>query len=388
MPGAVSAHLVGVLVGLRREHPDELAVAAERDRLDAVLGLALLPRPQGAAEADEELRDLDVEELAGDQVAQPRAARSRAASPTANSEHAEGVHQGSHRAAVLQRVPRSVARAQASAASTSSTVRSALRAYVVAVQHRGHRVDDVDEGQLAGAEGLDAHLVGGVVDRRGGAAARPRLTRQAYGGEGLVVEREELPGLRTRPVDRRRGVRRAGRARPGPRAIGISIVGGLACASVEPSVNSTIECTTLVGCTTTSMRSNGMSKSRCASITSSPLLTSVAELIVTTGPMSQVGWSSASSGVTSASSSRRPAAEGSAAGGEHEAAYLLRAAAAQALRQRAVLAVDRHDLAGLGQRGHHGPADDQRLLVGQRQRVAGVQRRDGRPQAHGAGDRR
>ncbi len=80
---------------------------------------------------------------------------------------------------------------------------------------------------------------------------------------------------------------RSGQARP--RAIGISIVGGLACARVDPSVNSTIECTTLVGWTTTSIRSNGIPKSRWASITSRPLLTSVAELIVTTGPMSHVG---------------------------------------------------------------------------------------------------
>ena len=46
---------------------------------------------------------------------------------------------------------------------------------------------------------------------------------------------------------------RSGQARPS--AIGISIVGGLAWTSVEPSTNSTIECTTLVGWTTTSIRS-------------------------------------------------------------------------------------------------------------------------------------
>jgi hypothetical protein len=80
---------------------------------------------------------------------------------------------------------------------------------------------------------------------------------------------------------------RSGHARAS--AMGISMVGGLACTSVEPSTNSTIECTTLVGCTTTVIWSNGMPKSRCASITSRPLLTKVAELIVTTGPMSQVG---------------------------------------------------------------------------------------------------
>ena len=91
---------------------------------------------------------------------------------------------------------------------------------------------------------------------------------------------------------------------PRPRAMGIIIDGGEAWASVEPSWNSTIECTTDVGCTTTSIRSNGMPNSRCASITSSPLLTRVAELMVTNGPMSQVGCASACAGVTSCSSSR------------------------------------------------------------------------------------
>ena len=67
------------------------------------------------------------------------------------------------------------------------------------------------------------------------------------------------------------------------------MVGGLAWRIVEPSTNSTIEWTSLVGWTTTSMRSKGMSKSRWASITSSPLLTRVAELIVITGPIDQVG---------------------------------------------------------------------------------------------------
>lgn len=47
-----------------------------------------------------------------------------------------------------------------------------------------------------------------------------------------------------------------------------------------------------------------MSKSRCASITSRLLLTIVAELIVTTGPIAQVGCASACSEVTSCSESR------------------------------------------------------------------------------------
>ena len=86
-------------------------------------------------------------------------------------------------------------------------------------------------------------------------------------------------------------------------AIGSRMSGGLAWAMVAPSAKVTIEWTIDCGCTTTSMSAYGTPKSRCASMSSRPLLTSVAELIVTTGPMSQVGWARASSTVTSASSS-------------------------------------------------------------------------------------
>ena len=86
--------------------------------------------------------------------------------------------------------------------------------------------------------------------------------------------------------------------------MGSLMSGGDACAIVDPSTNSTIEWTTDCGWTTTWMRSNGTSKSRWASMTSRPLLTRVAELVVMTGPMAQVGCASACSGVTSASSSR------------------------------------------------------------------------------------
>ena len=89
-----------------------------------------------------------------------------------------------------------------------------------------------------------------------------------------------------------------------PRAIGSRMSGGLAWASVDPSTNSTIEWTTDWGCTITVIRSIGMSKSRCASITSRPLFTRVAELIVMTGPIAHVGCAIACSGVTSTSSAR------------------------------------------------------------------------------------
>ena len=89
-----------------------------------------------------------------------------------------------------------------------------------------------------------------------------------------------------------------------PSEIGRRMSGGDAWAIVDPSTNSTMECTIDCGCTTTSMSPYGTPNSRCASITSRPLLTSVAEFVVTTRPMSQVGWASASAGVTSASDSR------------------------------------------------------------------------------------
>src|SRR5215467_7500229 len=91
---------------------------------------------------------------------------------------------------------------------------------------------------------------------------------------------------------------------PSASAIGIRMSGGLACAIVDPSVNSTIEWTTDCRCTTTSIASKPIPNSRWASITSRPLLTSVAELTVMTGPMFQVGWASACSGVTCSSSAR------------------------------------------------------------------------------------
>ena len=112
-----------------------------------------------------------------------------------------------------------------------------------------------------------------------------------------------------------------------------------------------------------------MPKSRCASITSRPLLTSVAELVVTTGPMSQVGCASACSGVTSRSCVAGPARGTGRRSPSAPAGDLVGAPAAQALGERGVLGVDGHDLARLRPpRSTSGPPDDERLLVGQRQR--------------------
>ena len=61
------------------------------------------------------------------------------------------------------------------------------------------------------------------------------------------------------------------------------------CASMEPSTNSTIECTTLCGCTTTFTRAISMSNNQRASIISSPLLKRVEESMVILRPMTQEG---------------------------------------------------------------------------------------------------
>jgi hypothetical protein len=77
--------------------------------------------------------------------------------------------------------------------------------------------------------------------------------------------------------------------------------GGLAWARVDPSVKVTMECTTDCGCTVTSIPSYGTSNSRCASMSSRPLLTRLAEFRVFIGPIDQVGWAPACSRVTPSS---------------------------------------------------------------------------------------
>ncbi|MPM89710.1 hypothetical protein SDC9_136822 [bioreactor metagenome] len=106
-------------------------------------------------------------------------------------------------------------------------------------------------------------------------------------------------------------VQSTGAAAPGtrsgqvsPRAIGSFMSGGEHWAISAPSTYCTAEWTIDCGCTTTWIRDRSTSYSSPASISSSPLLTSVAELMVITGPICQVGWAIACAGVTSMSSAR------------------------------------------------------------------------------------
>ena len=161
--------------------------------------------------------------------------------------------------------------------------------------------------------------------------------------------------------------------------------GGLAWASVDPSTNSTIEWITDCGCTITVIRSIGMSNSRCASITSRPLLTRVAELIVMTGPIAQVGCAMACSGVTSASSARvRPR------NGPPLAVSTSRRTSSARPPTRHWASAECSESTGTiwpgrGRGRDQRAADDQRLLVGQGQAVPGAQGGEGGFEPDGAG---
>src|SRR5260370_30181657 len=66
---AERARLIAGIDILQRRHAGDLHEAAERERLDAVLGLAPRRRPQRLPEADEEPGDLHVDLLGGHELA-------------------------------------------------------------------------------------------------------------------------------------------------------------------------------------------------------------------------------------------------------------------------------------------------------------------------------
>ncbi len=114
----------------------------------------------------------------------------------------------------------------------------------------------------------------------------------------------------------------------------------------------------------------------------------VAESMVIFGPMSQVGWASASSTVTCRSCSERPGAERPAAGGEHHAGDLFAPAALHRLEQGAVFAIDRQKLARRI-REHFAderPAHHQRFFVGQRHGLPRFERRQHAAESRAADD--
>ena len=139
----------------------------------------------------------------------------------------------------------------------------------------------------------------GNVSRSGGSNSRVEPVRE--------VERRRPASPRARGTS---GRTRSARACPGSRGA----------ASEAPSRKRTSACTTEVGWTTTSIRSYGSPKRKCASISSRPLFASVAESIVIFGPMLQVGCASASARRDVRELVARAAAERAARGGEDERA--------------------------------------------------------------------
>ena len=109
-------------------------------------------------------------------------------------------------------------------------------------------------------------------------------------------------------------------------------------------------------------------------MSSRPLFTSDAEFSVFIGPMFQVGWAPACSGVTLSRSAADQPRNGPPEAVSTSLATSFGLPRAQALRERGVLGVDGHDLARLGGLEHQRAAGDQRLLVGQRQPRAAVER--------------
>ena len=278
---------------------------------------------------------------------------------------------------------RARSRAHASARITSSTASVADRRSRPTGRRRARRrpastVSTMSRNRIRPVvEGVDAHLVGRVVDGRvGRRPASPTSPRQPHGGERLVVQRARTPRSR-RSSSRTRDGGVGHPLRPAqaqgdrqPHARRRAWASGRPVDELDHRVDRS-DC----GCTTTSIRSNGMSNSRCASMTSRPLLTRVARVgRDDRAHVARSGGPAPAAGVTSRSDARERAAERPAARGQHQPAYLVGPPAAQALGDRRVLGVHRHDLPGRGRGLDQRAADDERLLVGQRERAAGGER--------------
>ena len=144
-----------------------------------------------------------------------------------------------------------------------------------------------------------------------------------------------------------------------------------------PSQNSTKAWTMLCGCTTTSSASYGSPKRWCASISSSALLARVALSTVILFPMRQVGCRSASLDRRVPHARFGGHSRNGPPGARQDQAAEPAVPPAHALEHRAVLGVDRHQLAAAGARrlGHQVARHHQRFLVGQRDPLPRPERR-------------
>src|SRR5664279_3515831 len=170
-------------------------------------------------------------------------------------------------------------RAQSSVAQTSSTSRGLLRAWSASSRMRDSRSempvkDRWPRRKASTASSFAALNAAGTVPPAVPAAMARSSAGNASRSTGSNVH--EHAAAKSHAAATRSS--RCGQANAS--AMGSFMSGGLACAMVEPSTKVTMEWMTDCGCTTTSMRSYAMSNSRWASITSRPLFTSVAELMV------------------------------------------------------------------------------------------------------------
>ena len=187
----------------------------------------------------------------------------------------------------LEPAPRRRARASASAASASSNERAGRAG--TRVQRGGADRGDVGEPDCAVEEGGHRDFVGGVEDRRRGAAGGKRLDRQAARPGSA---RSRAPRSRVRPACASSSGGTPDSMRSGNAsawAIGVRMSGCPSSASTEPSTYSTSEWMTLCGWITTSMAAAGTPNSQCASMTSRPLFIIVAESTEILRPIRQFG---------------------------------------------------------------------------------------------------
>ena len=255
----------GRLVGrelLDRRHARDVAEAAERNGLDAVLGVPACWARGGPQRRDRSRRSSGAPSSRWH--APPTCGRIRAAPPRRRMASANSTMPSTNIIGWL-RPPAASTRACARrpgrgpsrcASSTSSTVAGSADHWSAARSTSAMVRTIAGNRMRPGQERRGGFLVGGVVDRRQAATppARPARARSTA-GKTSASSGSNSQRRRGGEVAGRARRRAPGRASPAPARWAASCRAGWPGRCVEPSVNVTIECTIDCGCTTTSMRS-------------------------------------------------------------------------------------------------------------------------------------
>lgn len=253
------------------------------------------------------------------------------------------------------------------------------------LDHPRDGLHDPEERQRAAAERLDALLVGGIEHRRGRARELSDVSGQVHRGERLVVEREELPGRGLAPVEGGRGVGDAfGPAEAdgdGPAHVGGRGVGQ--CRSVRV-LNHRVDIRLRVHDHLNAVEGN---------VVEQVGLDHLQALVDEGRGVDRDHRAHGPGGVgervldgdgrqlVPGTTAERPAGRG-----DDQLAHVGAGAGGQRLEERGVLGVDRDDLARLGERLDQRAADDERLLVGEREGAARLQGGERGRESDGAGD--